>query len=241
MTMIRKLCREYTNLSNKDIEKLENIEDILQGIADLAKADVFIDCPTRDTNEAIVVAEAKPTTVPSMYTKTVVGQLALRDNEPAALRTLELGRTTINLKAVTQENANVTQKVAPIKNNEGRTIGVLILEQDITEHINNNRHMKMLKETTEQLTETIVSLSNTNNEENITYHLNDAIIIFNSNGIAVFSNPVANLLYKKLGYKDKIVGMNFENLVLDGRNFNNMVEDGDSIISEVTVGNYVYK
>ncbi|WP_338081065.1 sensor histidine kinase [Clostridium tetanomorphum] len=236
MTMIRKLCREYTNLSNKDIEKLENIEDILQGIADLAKADVFIDCPTRDTNEAIVVAEAKPTTVPSMYTKTVVGQLALRDNEPAALRTLELGRTTINLKAVTQENANVTQKVAPIKNNEGRTIGVLILEQDITEHINNNRHMKMLKETTEQLTETIVSLSNTNNEENITYHLNDAIIIFNSNGIAVFSNPVANLLYKKLGYKDKIVGMNFENLVLDGRNFNNMVEDGDSIISEVTVG-----
>lgn len=236
MTMIGKLCREYTDLSNKDIEKLKNIEEILQGIADLAKADVFIDCPTRDPNEAIVVAEAKPSNIPSMYKKSVVGQLALRDNEPAALRTLELGLTTINLKAVTQENANVTQKVAPIKNGDGRTIGVLILEQDITEHINNNKHMRMLTETTEQLTETIVSLTSTNNEDNITYHLNDAIMIFNSNGIAVFSNPVANLLYKKLGYKDKLIGMSFENLALDGRTFNPMIQDGNSIASEVTVG-----
>lgn len=236
MTMIRKLCREYTDLSDKDIEKLESIEDILQGIADLAKADVFIDCPTRDPNEAIVVAEAKPFNTPSMYKKSVVGQLALRNNEPAALRTLELGFVTTNLKAITQENANVTQKVAPIKNSEERTIGVLILEQDITEHINNNKHMKMLTETTEQLTETIVSLTNINNEDNITYHLNDAIMIFDSNGIAVFSNPVADSLYKKLGYKDKLIGMDFENLVLDGRVFSSLIENGSSIASEVTVG-----
>lgn len=233
---LRELCVIHTDLKADDIDKLEKIADILPIIADLVKADVFIDCLTRDPNEAIVVAEAKPSMYPSMYKYTVVGELALRENEPAALRTLETGMITRDLKAITQENATVKQNVVPIKNDEGKTIAVLIMEQDITEDLNHNRHMEILSETAQQLAETLLSFKEADVENSITKHLNDAIVIFDENGFATYANPVAIELYKKLGYKDDIIGMHFNNLVLDGSTYDAAICDRSCNIFDINVG-----
>lgn len=234
--MLRNLCRIHTDLSDEDITRLERISDILPIIADLVRADVFIDCITRDPNVAIVVGEAKPSMYPSMYKYPVVGEFALRQNEPAALRTLEIGMATRDLKAITQENMTVKQNVVPIKNDTGKIIGVLIMEQDITQDVNQNRHMEILAETAEQLTETLLTFRDKDNENVIANHLNDAIVMFDGNGIATYANPVADELYRKLGYKDNIVGMNFNNLVLDGSIFEEVIKKQPYNISEVNVG-----
>lgn len=234
--VFNELCAIHTDLKPDDIEKLEKMAEILPIIADLVKADVFIDCLTRDPNVAIVVAEAKPSMYPSMYKYSVVGELALRENEPAALRTLETGMVTRDLKAITQENATVKQNVVPIKNEAGKTIAVLIMEQDITEDLNHNRHMEILAETAQQLTETLLSFKDADSENSITYHLNDAIVIFDEKGITTYANPVANELYKKLGYKDDIIGMHFNNLVLDGSTFDSVVLERSCKIFDINVG-----
>lgn len=234
--MLSELCKMHTDLTDEDIQKLERIADILPIIADLVRADVFIDCITRDPNVAIVVAEAKPSMYPSMYKYTVVGEFALRENEPAALRTLEIGMATRDLKAITQENMAVKQNVVPIKNDSGRIIGVLIMEQDITQDVNQNKHMEILAETAEQLTETLLTFRDKDNENVIANHLNDAIVMLDGNGIATYANPVADELYRKLGYKDNIVGMNFNNLVLDGSTLEEVIQKQPFNISEVTVG-----
>ena len=88
--MLRTICKQYTNLSNKDIEKLEKICEGLPVMSKLLKADVFIDCLTENRDTAIVVAEANPRKG-SSYTQSVVGKFAYRKNEPAVLRTLETG------------------------------------------------------------------------------------------------------------------------------------------------------
>ena len=155
------------------------------------KADVFIDCLTRDPNVAVVVSEAKPPSAPSMYKHTVVGQLALRENEPAALRTLQIGMETRDLKAITQENKMVKQNVIPIKNTFGKVIAVLIMEQDITNDVRKNKNMEILSETAEQLSQTLLNLRDNDDEKNISYHLNDAILMFDENAISTYTNPVA--------------------------------------------------
>ncbi|MGE5677474.1 MAG: sensor histidine kinase [Pseudomonadota bacterium] len=235
--MLSNLCKTHTELSDDDIARLERISDILPIIADLVRADVFINCITRDPNVAIVVGEAKPSMYPSMYKYTVVGEFALRQNEPAALRTLEIGMATRDLKAITQENMTVKQNVVPIKNDLGKVIGVLIMEQDITQDVNQNRHMEILAETAEQLTETLLTFRDKDNENaTLANHLNDAIVMFDGNGIATYANPVADELYRKLGYKDNIVGMNFNNLVLDASPPEEVIKKQPYSISEVNVG-----
>lgn len=230
---IEQLCKKYTNLDDEDIIKLQNMSSTIQTLSDILNSDVFIDCATRDPNEAIVIAEAKPSNGVSMYQNGVVGELALRDNEPAVLRTLELGIATKDLKAITQEHINVRQTVAPIKNND-KVIGVLIIEKDITDKINHDKHIEMLAEGYEQLTNTLISL--TENENAITNHLDDAIIIFDEEGIVRFKNPGADILYEKLGYKDNLIGMDYNNISLDNTVFNQILSTNQFSIREVNVG-----
>lgn len=234
--MLKKTCKTYTDLSGEEINKLENLNEFLTVIADLVNADIFIDCLTRDSNIAVVVSEAKPINSLSMYKQSVIGKLALRENEPAVLRTLQIGMKTRDLKAITQENKMVNQNVVPIKNDFGKVIAVLIMEQDITSDVNHNNNMEILSETTEQLAQTLLNLRDGEKENSITYYLDDAMIMFDENGIATYANPVAEMLYKKLGYKDEIVGMKFENLVLDGINFSRVIHSSGHGAGEIEIG-----
>lgn len=235
--MLRKLCEVHTDLSNKDICILEEMEKNLQLMATLAGAFIFIDCLTRDSDTAIVVAEAKAPNYLPLYQNSVVGKLALRKNEPGVLRTLEIGVESTDLKAITQENIMVKQKSVAIKNLGGRIIGVLIMEQDITEDVSKSRNVEILSQTTEQLAQTLINLKERDSENTVDYNLiNDSIVIFNDIGIAVYANYSAEELYKNLGYKEKIVGMNFNNLVLNDANFNEVIKERKSKIFETNVG-----
>lgn len=235
--MLRELCKTHTDLCEEDICTLEDIEKTLPLISKLVGEFTFIDCLTRDLDTAIVVAEAKASNYSSLYKNSVIGKLALRQNEPAALRTLELGVETSDLKALTQENIMVKQKTVPIKNLKGKIIGVLIMEKDITEEMSQNRNMEILSETTEQLAQTLMNLKEVDSDNTVDYNLlNDAIVIFDEMGVSLYANFNAEELYKKLGYKDKVVGMSFDNLVLNDATFAFVVKERKSTEFETNVG-----
>jgi len=237
--MLEQLCREYTSLTDKDIEILKSIREHLPLMANLMKADVFIDCATRESGVAIVVAEAKPSMHKSMYKESVVGEYAFRHNEPAALRTLELGMPTRDLRAITQEDQIVKQNVVPIKNEEGKVIACLIVESDVYDKEKDNARMQILSETTEQLTESLMDVMN--DRVHIHSYLNDGIVIFDKRGFSQSLNSVATQLYRKLGYLDELMGIPFDNLVLDGSRFEDIVGTNNTKHSEVTIGNITLK
>ncbi|KHD37034.1 histidine kinase [Clostridium acetobutylicum] len=235
--MLRELCKLNTDLSEEDIEELKNIEKSICMFATLSGGDIFIDCLTKDSDTAIVVSEARPLENKSLYKSSVVGEFALRKNEPAVLRTLEIGVPTTDLKAVTQENIVVKQNTVPIRNKNEKVIGVLIMERDVTEHVRQSENMEILSETTKQLSETLMSIKEV--ENNTAYNLiNDGILAINDNGICVYANYVAKELYKKIGYKDEIVGMSFDNLVLNELKLQDILSKQKSLILETKVGKF---
>ncbi|PJI09362.1 MULTISPECIES: histidine kinase N-terminal domain-containing protein [Clostridium] len=237
--MLRKLCELYTDLSEEDILQLINVEKSISMFANLVNGDIFIDCITRDPDAAIVVSEAKPVNCKSLYKNSVVGELALRQNEPAALRTLEIGIETTDLKAVTQENIVVKQNTVPIKNQHNKIIGVLILERDITDDVSQTQNMEILSETTSQLSETLMNMKDLDYNNTVAYNLiNDAILVINEIGKCVYANYKAEELYKKIGYKDSIVGMSFDNLVLNKVKFKDVLREKKSLIFETKVGKF---
>ena len=157
--MLAELCKKYTKLSEKDIKILESVKLTLQYTADLVGTDIFINCLIHNSDKAVVVAEAKPSGGLSAYNGTVVGQMALRENEPAVFRAFEIAMPIRDLKAITQENKSVKQDVVPIINSNGMVIAVLIKENDVSNSISKSKKLDELAKTTEHLTETLLNFN----------------------------------------------------------------------------------
>jgi len=132
--MLMQLCSALPHLTPADLSQLEEVSRQLPLMAELTGADVFIDCPTAD-GRAVVVAQARPSSVGSAYQKDVVGEFALPDKEPAVFHAMQLQTPVRDLKAITQENRTVRQDVVPIFSVDGRCIAVLIQEKDVSEDL----------------------------------------------------------------------------------------------------------
>lgn len=111
MNKIRELCKEYTNLTDEDVDKIIEISSSIEIVANLEECDAFIDVPSKKSDEAIVVAEGRKKE--SIYIDSVVGKKALRINEPGVIRTLKTGEVFKGVRALTQENRFVRQKNIP--------------------------------------------------------------------------------------------------------------------------------
>lgn len=133
--MTKEELMERTGLSEEDAETLKQTEQMLPMMAELAGADLFIDCVDKADGTMFVAAQAGPKYMPSAYEKSVVGCTAERKDEPAVYRALETRAPVRDLKAVTQEENTVRQDTVPIQGKDGKVIGILIGEKDISKDI----------------------------------------------------------------------------------------------------------
>lgn len=234
---IQNLCELHTSLNQKDIYKLIETSKSMESVASLMGADIFIDCITRDPDAAIVIAQAAPMNVPSLYTGSVIGQFAYRKNEPAVLRTLEIGMPTKDMMGITQENKNVLQSVSPIKNSKGDVLGVLIAEKDVTKDIQAKQTFSMLKKTAGTLMDALLTAKSS--DQGIHQHLHEGIVVFDTQRNCTYANIVAQEIYSKLGFIDKLEGLQFVNLVLDDTLFQDVMDNKQMTHSEIKVGYFV--
>lgn len=236
--MLEELCQQYSDLTAVDIQEIVKISGCLNSIADLMGSDVFIDCRTRDPDIAIVVAQARPSNLKSLYQGSVVGEFAHRSKEPAVVRTLEIGMPTMDMRGVTQEDRNVRQSVSPLKNASGATIAVLVAEKDVTERVKAEKKLSVLTRTTGQLIERVTSPKG--EEHSLPFYVTDGILMFNLLGVCTYANPVAERIYHNLGYLEPLEGLNFSNMTFQGVKFREILERKQVNINELEVGNYIF-
>lgn len=241
MNKIKELCNIYTNLTDEDVNKIIDVSSSIELIANLEECDAFIDVLSRNPEEAIVVSEGRKKE--SIYADSVVGKKALRINEPGVIRTLKTGEVFKGVRALTQENRFVRQKVYPIFNNE-KIIGVIIVENDISNEIKEdftipNDGSKSRRQKTHQLMNLI------NSNRLINDNLESAVLVYDENGILRIKNRKADMIYIGRGYNE-LEGMHYDDLSLDNTLFTNInkileiTEDNKVITKEVKVGNFYY-
>lgn len=234
MDVIERLCKQYTDLTDEEIGIIQGMSAVLQPLANLEDADIFVDCPGAD-GDAIVVAEAKPESVPSSYKKTVVGLLAKPENEPAVARTFKLGVATKQMKAVTQERTHVIQTVEPIKNGD-RVIGVLIREKRPDEQRTVSERLHFSNQSYERMAHVITQMVDENNW--LPECIDEALILVGPDGVITFRNSLARELYTRLGFVEDILGQKYENIRLnDDSDEAGDTMDGYSAV-ETLVGQY---
>lgn len=129
-------------LDEEAIDRLEQIESVLPLMADLAGADLFVDC--MENGRMFVAAQAGPSYMPSAYRTSVLGCYAEREDEPAVYRAMETRTPVRDIKAVTQEDSVVRQDVVPVTDRTGRIIGTLISERDVSRDIRREKKYEAL-------------------------------------------------------------------------------------------------
>ena len=118
--MTKEELMKRTGLSEENAEILKRTEQMLPMMAELAGADLFIDCMDKTDGIMFVAAQAGPKYMPSAYQKSVVGCAAEQKDEPAVYRALETRTPVRDIKAVTQEENMVRQDAVPIQGEDGR-------------------------------------------------------------------------------------------------------------------------
>ena len=214
MKRLEQLCHQYTNLSESDIKELQRTARYLSSTTLYQSADVFIDVYKEMSQQALVVYHKPPAKTTSLYSGDVVGMEALLKNEPGVLRTMQTSLNSIGLLAVTQENRLIKQNIYPIRN-EHRTIGVIIVEIAADEEIQadlqkeelNNCQLAKVAKSTSQVDALFID------------QLAEAVLIFDAAGHLLITNHNAQELYRKLGYRDNIIGMSYDNLSIDYTTF----------------------
>ncbi|MDQ1002732.1 two-component sensor histidine kinase [Neobacillus niacini] len=201
--MLEELCYLHTNLSKEDVLQLQELVGNLPLIADLNKANIFVDCLTKEGKHAIVVAEAAPTTTKPVYKKSVVGKFAYEAFEPSVLYTLRTGKPAFQNRALTQEGKTVDQSVVPINGANDRVIGALIMEKDVSEQLQNQQKMEALSEATETLSEILIGL--TENRPIIPEMIEESLFFIDQEGKILYCNPSAINLIQEIGENDRSI------------------------------------
>lgn len=191
---MRDLCQQYTELSDEDIVLLEKMETQLPFIAELNETDIFIDALTSNGVDAIVLAWARPEKH-SLYGHSVVGEIAYATREPAVYQTFSTGEMVRNVRGVSQEGVPIAQTVVPLRNDQGRVVGVLIMEKDISEEIRQEAKVEFLSEAADQLSNTLMALSMTGSswEE----WLGNGLFVLNNRGAVTYANRNAARMYRQ--------------------------------------------
>lgn len=236
MSTIKELCREYTDLSGDDIEILESVAVQLPGIAELTGNDIFIDALTKNQTDAIVLAWARPKNK-SLYSNSVVGQLAYPTSEPAVYRTLKTGETTRDVRGVSQEGVPIAQTVVPITNGKEKIIGVLIMERDISKELQQEERVEFLSHTAEQLSSTLMYLSMT--ESTFEDWLGNGIFVLNQQGKITYANKDAARVYKTHCAAEAL-GSDFFNFFQGCSSLEDLLEHLQSPV-ELTMGEKCYR
>lgn len=229
--MLRLFCKICSTLTPTDIDIVEQMSNVATILSNILEMDVFLDCPTKKEDEAMVVFHARPEKN-SLYSKNIAGEIAYRLNEPAVFRTFSTGLASRNYKAVTQENEQVLQNILPIFNSLDEVICVIIIEY--SEKQKEIFDKKYNKEAAGLLMEQIDSL-----KDRVTEYINDAIITFNKDGYATYANKVAKKLYESLG-KVSIIGESFENLYFERAAYQLIIDNPDAYKSkEINILNLI--
>lgn len=185
----RELCRNHTNLSEAEIEIIVSKSLMLQTIADIAAGDVFIDCLDKDQQTMVVIAEAFPATTHSTYKHSILGKKIYQPKEPAVYRAFHTGSPSLLHRAV-YDGVHIKQNVTPITNSQNETIGVLILEQDISLQVKQENEIIVLSETTQKINRTFWDIIS-NGEQILPDFIQEALMLLGKNGSIIYANNYA--------------------------------------------------
>lgn len=226
-----------------DRDVLRRVESALPILADLARGDVFLYRPPESPHEgpltAVIVAEAKPETVPSIYTDSWTGRRVTSEDEPAVIRALTRGTGARSHQRLKVPGHPTVQDVYVVRN-RGRVIGALGIEVGLVENERQKRKDVAFRRGIERLRRQVAlgQVRGAANLSRLTEH--DGPIVATSSGQIVYISSLAEQLYRRVGYSHSLLHHRLDALRTDESVFFKGLESGQCVEELVQQGEYIW-
>jgi two-component sensor histidine kinase len=190
-------------LTADDVTLLHRIERDLPILADISGADLLIYCSSAE-GQAVVVAQARPHSVPPIYDEVMLGQAVSAQEKPAVMDALETGSSTRGTQGARSEGAPVVQEAQPIFGLEDKVIAALSVEKTMIEHERHRHRPIRFRKALERLQAMVLQNELEGLDALTPFGEEDGILFVDQRRRIRYASDVATNLYRRLRYMDTL-------------------------------------
>lgn len=219
---------ECLHLTDAAVEFLQQVEQQMGIVADLSRADILL-YGQKSHQEVVILAHAQPHSLAHVYNRSREGRIVSFDHRPEVPQVLLSGKSQKELRSFISEGAPVVRQALPVHfpppcpwlpgfpkpewpPEKTRVIAVLVMVTNLIEHERHRLRSKVFKRALKRL-QAMLQCGHILGAESITpFGEQDGIIFTDNNGIIRYASGVAANLYRRVGYKETLVGRHLSNL-----------------------------
>ena len=207
------------NLNEGSIEFLRTIEAQMGIVADLSRADILLYARKSD-NEAIALAHAQPHSLAHVYNKSREGYVITNQTRPEVMQALISGQRQREHRSFIAEGAPVVRQALPVffpvpltafspateTGEKPRVVATLIIVTNLIEYERHRLRSKVFQQALKKL-QLMLSYGQVPGAEDCSpFGEQDGLIFVDNLGTVLYASGIASNLYRRLGYKESVVG-----------------------------------
>lgn len=190
-------------LTERDIGVLRRVERDLPILADISRSDILIYCRLAE-DQAVVVAQARPHSVPPIYDEPLCGEVIVAPEKPAIFDTLESGSSARGTQGLIAEGAPVVQEAQPIYGMDGKVIAALSVEKTMIEKERHRHRSIRFRKAIKRLQEMVLQSELEGLGTLSPFGEEDGILLVDRRHRIRYSSAIATNLYRRLGYMETL-------------------------------------
>lgn len=211
--------RQCLNLTEEGIAYLQTVEQQMGIVADLSRADVLLYGRWAE-REAVVLSHARPHSLAHVYLKTREGRIVGYDRRPEVIAALISGIAQGETRSSIVEGAPVVRQTWPLyyphpfgcgqppdrRPEPPRVIAALVVVTNLIEHERHRLRSKVFKKALKKLQAMLLYGQIYGAEQLSSFGEQDGILFVDNEGIIQYASGIAANLYRRLGYRETLVG-----------------------------------
>lgn len=237
---MNKYLSELSGLSPVDAGLLEKIEETLPILSDLSHADALLCIAGNQPNTAIIIAQANPHTVSSVFPCQLIGKQVGKKNAPLVFHAFKHGKPARGTRTLPMRTTRTAEAAFPIFGSDGRIIAVVGMEANMIEHERLKKKSHVLRRSLTAVIKMAMSgqLHGAKSLAPIGEH--DGLMVVDGTGQIQYVSSATENLYRKLGHPSGLVGSKLSELNTDESVFIEALEEGRCIERETSQRNLVW-
>lgn len=220
---------ECLHITEPAIKFLRLIEQQMNIVADLSRADILM-YGQKSNDEMVILAHAQPHSLAHVYNRSREGRLVSFDHRPEVPLVFESGKAQKEQRSFIAEGAPVVRQPFPIyfppdcptitgysqphnwPRENPRVVAALVIVTNLIEYERHRLRSGVYKRALKKLQAMLLCGQIFGAEELSYFGEQDGIIYTDNEGIIRYASGVAANLYRRIGYKETLVGRHIANL-----------------------------